>query len=139
MKITTTIPFKEWWETIKSDFKTPVKEIKEKSYDWHWIGGLITFIGFLLLMPNYWQQPEAKYIFAFVLSLGVWFLKEFFWGLFEYATRDGKRPWLAKPKTWKIFGLTPFAWSKPDWKDWRFSIYGSLPFTLLIYLFTKKK
>lgn len=122
---------------ITSDFKTPWKEVKEKLYGVHWITSLITFIGFLLLMPNNWQQLEAKYIFAFVLNVAFWFVKEMAWGKLEDMSKT--RLWLRQIAQWKIFSITPFAWSKPDWKDFRFSIYGSLPFTLLIYLFTKKK
>lgn len=121
---------------ITSDFKTPWKEVKEKLYGAHWIASLITFIGFLLLIPNHWQQPEAEYIFAFVLNGLLWFTKEMVWGKLEDMSKT--RLWLRQIAQWKIFGITPFAWSVPDWKDFRFSIYGSLPFTLLIYILTPK-
>ena len=105
------------------DFKTSWKEIKQKSYHWHWIGGLITTL-LIYLITTF---PNA-YLFAFLLNIVIWGVKEMVWGFMEYLTRNGKRPYLKF-----------LAWSEPDWKDWRFSIYGGIPITGLIYLLTNKK
>ena len=113
-------------EVIPNDFKTPLTEIKAKSYDWHWLGGLIvTAIIFLITNFNY------AYFFALGINAMIWALKEFIWfTAFTFEKHFAFLRWLRKFKV--------FQWSEPDWKDWRFSVYGSLPFTALIYLLTNK-
>jgi hypothetical protein len=126
---------------LKSDFQTPFATVKAKSYHLHWIGGRIVAIAFFLLffwLTNGWPIGDLIGI-ALALNLAFWFAKEMIWGLCEYATRDGKRPGLKKLSNFKIFGFQPFQWSEPDWKDLRFSVYGSIPLTSLIYYFTRKK
>ena len=113
-------------EVIPNDFKTPLTEIKAKSYDWHWLGGLIvTTIIFLITSFDY------AYFFALGINAMVWALKEFIWfTALTFEKNFAFLRWLIKFKV--------FQWSEPDWKDWRFSVYGGLPITLLIYLFTPK-
>jgi len=133
MKITTTIPFKKGWEIIKSDFKTPAKEIKQKSYNWHWIGGIIVKI---ILVYLFFTKAdftiEQALVMSFVVNSGIWIVKEFAW--WTALTFVKKFPLLQKLQKYKLF-----QWSEIDYKDWRFSTYGGAPIiTGLIYLFTKK-
>jgi hypothetical protein len=126
---------------LKSDFKTPFDEIKAKSYHLHWIGGRIVAIIFFLLffwLTNGWPLGDLIGI-SLGLNFAFWFTKEMVWGLFEYLTRDGKCPGLKKLSNLKVFGITPLAWSEPDWKDLRFSVYGSIPGTLFIYFAINKQ
>ena len=122
-------------------FFPPFEHVKAKSYHFHWIGGRIVSIAFFVLffwLTNGWPIAQLI-IMAIVLNFFFWFAKEMLWGLFEYLTRNGKRPGLKKLSNWKLFGFTPLAWSQPDWKDLRFSVYGSIPFTSFIYYFTRTK
>lgn len=119
---------------IKSDFQTSWEEIKQKSYHWHWLGSLITFIGFILLVintSNSWQLHD-QILLSFVLNSFLWAIKEMAW--FTAKTFESKFAFLRWLKKYKVF-----QWSDPDWKDWRFSVYGSLPFTILLYFSFKNK
>lgn len=126
---------------LKSDFQTPFEDIKAKSYHLHWIGGRIVsvlFLALFFLFTKGWPI-EQLIIISITLNFFFWFAKEMIWGLFEYLTRSGKRPYLNKPCHWKILGVYLFTWSEPDWKDLRFSVYGSIPLTSFIYYFTRTK
>lgn len=126
---------------LKSDFQTPFENVKAKSYHLHWIGGRIVavlFFALFFLFTKGWPI-EQLIIISIVFNFFFWFAKEMIWGLFEYLTRDGKRPGLKKLSNLKVFGIAPFAWSEPDWKDLRFSVYGSIPLTSFIYYFTRRK
>jgi len=119
-------------EVIPQDFKTPLTEIKAKSYDWHWLGGLLirTILLYLFLTQSDFSIIQSL-IASFIVNFIFWAAKELVW--YTALTFEKKFLFLQKMKKFKLF-----QWSEPDWKDWRFSVYGSLPFTALIYLFTKK-
>jgi len=119
-------------QVIPQDFKTPWEEIKQKSYNWHWIGGTVIRIILAYLFFTKADFPiEQALVMSFVVNSVIWFAKEFVWyTAFTFEKHFAFLRWMRKFKI--------FQWSKPDWKDWRFSVYGSLPFTALIYLFTKK-
>lgn len=126
---------------LKHDFQTPFEDIKAKSYHFHWLGGrIVSVLFFVLFFFTTTAWPIGHLIgIALILNLAFWFAKEMLWGALEYMTRDGKRPGLKKLSNWKFLGITPFAWSEPDWKDLRFSVYGSIPLTSFIYYFTRRK
>ena len=121
-------------QVIPQDFKTPWKEIKQKSYNWHWIGGTVIRIILAYLFFTKADFPiEQALVMSFVVNSTIWFAKEFVW--YTAFTFEKKFLFLQKMKKFKLF-----QWSEPDWKDWRFSTYGGAPIiTGLIYLFTKKK
>jgi ABC-type Fe3+-siderophore transport system permease subunit len=119
---------------IKSDFQTSWEEIKQKSYHLHWFFSLITYALLLLLVyktSNNWQLSHIIFL-SFVLNAMLWAVKEMVW--FTAYTFEKRFAFLTWLKRFKVF-----SWSTPDWKDWRFSIYGSLPFTILIYFYLNGK
>ena len=111
---------------IKEDLQTPLEEIRAKSYDWHFIGGMITTAIFTFLFYKYAEFPGLQpYIFSIAVNLLFWACKEMFW--YTMYTFEGKYTWISKLRKYKLF-----QWSEPDWKDVRFSFYGSIPFVLFL-------
>ncbi len=120
-------------EIIKSDYNSEWSEIKSKSYNLHWIGGLIVTSIFTFLFINYSDFPSVQpYIISIILNALFWSAKEFIW--FTAFTFEKHFTFLTKMRKFKIF-----AWSKPDWKDVRFSVYGSIPLSLIMLMFKDEK
>jgi hypothetical protein len=115
-------------KTIKEDLNTPETEIKKNLYHWHFVGGTILTIILTILFSTYGDMPGLQpYIISIFLNLLIWMSKEMVW--FTAFTFEKKFTWLTKLRKYKVF-----KWGEPDWKDARFSFYGSIPFVLLFKL-----
>lgn len=117
---------------IKEDLNTSQTEIKKNLYHWHYVGGTILTSILTTLFVLYSDMPGLQpYIISIFINFLIWVGKEMAW--FTAFTFEKKFTWLSKLRKYKVF-----KWGVPDWKDARFSFYGSLPFTALIYLLTNK-
>jgi ABC-type Fe3+-siderophore transport system permease subunit len=116
------------FQIFKQDIKTSLSEIKTKLYHYHFLGGFLVTLLLTFLFNKYGNMPHIQpYIISIVLNILIWVCKEMIW--YTAITFEKQYTWLSKFRKFKIFN-----WSKPDWKDVRFSFYGSI-IVLLIYLF----
>jgi hypothetical protein len=120
-------------QVIKSDFNTPWETLKNKSYHYHWLGGLLLTTVLTFLYAKYADFPNIQpYLFSIAVNFLLWAFKEMIW--FTAYTFEEKYTWISKLRKYKVF-----QWGTPDWKDVRFSFYGSIPLTLLLALLLKNK
>jgi hypothetical protein len=117
---------------FKEDLKTKKEEIKKNLYDLHFYGGIIVTSILIILFLIFSNIPIIQlYLISISLNFLIWFGKEIAW--FTAYTFENRCPWLTKIRKYKFF-----KWGKPDWKDLRFSFYGSIPFVVLLKMFKNK-
>jgi hypothetical protein len=115
-------------KVIKEDLNTSEVEIKKNLYHWHFVGGIILTTILTILFSTYGDMPGIQpYIISIFLNLLIWMSKEMIW--YTAFTFETKFIWLSKLRKYKVF-----QWGEPDWKDARFSFYGSIPFIALLKL-----
>jgi hypothetical protein len=116
---------------FKEDLNTPKDEIKKNLYHWHFYGGFVLTLILTILFSVYAGMPHVQpYIFSIAVNFLLWLTKEMIW--YTAFTFEKQLPWLSKFRKYKVF-----QWGKPDYKDVRFSFYGSIPFIMLLRLFKK--
>jgi hypothetical protein len=120
-------------KVIKEDLNTSEVEIKKNLYHWHFVGGIILTTILTILFSTYGDMPGIQpYIISIFLNLLIWMSKEMIW--YTAFTFETKFIWLSKLRKYKVF-----QWGEPDWKDARFSFYGSIPFIVLLAALLRNK
>jgi hypothetical protein len=122
---------------ITQDFQTSYAELVKKGYHLHWFGGLIftLIVALLYYFISDFSISQAVKGAVWINAL-FWGAKELIYGFINGVFSD--REIVQKLKKFTIFGITPFGFGPADWKDFRFSIYGSFPLTIFIYILCKK-
>jgi hypothetical protein len=117
---------------FKEDINISDEEIKKNLYDWHFYGGIVVTTILTILFYKFGGMPHIQpYIISIALNFLIWFGKEMLW--FTAYTFEYRFKWLTKLRKYKVF-----QWGNPDWRDMRYSVYGSIPFIMILRLFKNK-